>query len=47
LDLLSIRSGANFPKHNRFGWQAKIAPTNGVFARKKAQFRIVNFGFFL
>jgi hypothetical protein len=46
LDLLSSRSGANRLKHNRFGWQAKIAPTNSVFARKKAQFRIVNLGFF-
>jgi hypothetical protein len=32
--------------HNSFGWQGKTSTTNGVFCRKKPDFRIVEIGVF-
>jgi hypothetical protein len=37
---------AIFYVHNRFGWQAKTATTNGVICLKNPQFRIVKTGGF-
>jgi hypothetical protein len=34
-------------EHNRFGWKAKTATTNGVFPLKKPKFRIVETDDFL